>query len=240
MTNENLKGSNTPGAAGVACTELLGGLVCTPNQIVQKRKHLLSAEVRMAFGPLTKLIVKRLVIVEWLTLYNACLCQSAVALPGGLELRGGNIIGHITTGRSDSADRGLIRPDKIVATSLGLQVNGFKLSLHGLDVAPECALAGSSLSSRREKITENSASKAATAHRDRDSDDIHWWDVAIIAIVSTASGFFGAWLTYAVPNLLARWRSAQRKSSVSAVPGCTGVSKVRAGGGGMADTLLLN
>ena len=33
---------------------------------------------------------------------------------------------------------------------------------------------------------------------------------------------------------------AERKSSVSAVPECTGVSKVREGGGGMADTLLLN
>jgi len=34
--------------------------------------------------------------------------------------------------------------------------------------------------------------------------------------------------------------AAQRKSSVSAVPECTGLSKVREGDGGMADTLRLN
>jgi hypothetical protein len=32
----------------------------------------------------------------------------------------------------------------------------------------------------------------------------------------------------------------QRKSSVSAVPGCAGVSKVREASEGMADTLQLN
>jgi len=34
--------------------------------------------------------------------------------------------------------------------------------------------------------------------------------------------------------------AAQRKSSVSAVPGCGGVAKVRVVWAGMADTLLLN
>jgi hypothetical protein len=161
-------------------TDLLGGLLCITNQIVQKRKQLLSSEVIVAFGALNKLILRGLVLAEWLALYNVCLCQAAVALPGGLELRGGNIIGHITAGRSDSADRGLIRPDKIVAASLGLQVNRSKFSLYGLDVCSEGALASSSFSSGREKITKNSTAKAATASRDRDSDETHWWDWVII------------------------------------------------------------
>ena len=128
--------------ATVGSSGWLGRLVCASNQIVQKRKHLLSAEVIMAFGPLTKLLVKSLALVEWLTLYNICLCQSAVALPGTLELRGGNIIGHIAAGRADTAYRGLVAPDKFIAAPFCLQVNRLKLGLDQPDAATKSTVYG--------------------------------------------------------------------------------------------------